>query len=92
MKTGHLGGQVYFERDIPFKKDLYNFIKVLERRLEKVGVDVRMNTVLQLRKQQHKILMLSFQLSVLNQLSLTYLELTIKVAGLEDLSNAEALG
>jgi len=45
-KNSELGGQLFTERFIPFKKDLYNFVKVFEKRLSKAGVDVRLNTEL----------------------------------------------
>jgi NADPH-dependent 2,4-dienoyl-CoA reductase/sulfur reductase-like enzyme len=45
-KTGELGGQLLSERYIPFKQDMYNFAKVLKGRLEKSGVDIRLNTEL----------------------------------------------
>lgn len=43
-KTGELGGALKAERDIPFKKDLYRFIKTMELLISKAGVEVRMNT------------------------------------------------
>ena len=45
-KSGRLGGQLCSEQYIPFKQDMYNFVKVLEGRLQKAGVDVRLNTAL----------------------------------------------
>jgi 2,4-dienoyl-CoA reductase-like NADH-dependent reductase (Old Yellow Enzyme family)/NADPH-dependent 2,4-dienoyl-CoA reductase/sulfur reductase-like enzyme len=45
-KNSELGGQLLCEQYIPFKKDMYNFVKVLKGRLEKSGVDVRLNTEL----------------------------------------------
>lgn len=45
-KSGELGGQLLAEQYIPFKKDMYNFVKVLKGRLGKSGVDVRLNTEL----------------------------------------------
>lgn len=45
-KNSRLGGQLLFEQYIPFKQDMYNFVKVLEGRLAKSGVDVRLNTEL----------------------------------------------
>jgi 2,4-dienoyl-CoA reductase-like NADH-dependent reductase (Old Yellow Enzyme family)/NADPH-dependent 2,4-dienoyl-CoA reductase/sulfur reductase-like enzyme len=45
-KTGELGGQLLSEQYIPFKKDMYNFAKVLKGRLERSGVDIRLNTEL----------------------------------------------
>ena len=38
-----LGGQLVYEKNIPFKKDLYRFVKVLERRLARLNVQVRLN-------------------------------------------------
>lgn len=43
-KNSELGGQLVSERYIPFKKDMYNFVEVLQGRLEKSGVDVHLNT------------------------------------------------
>ena len=43
-KNSELGGQLVSERHIPFKKDLFNYVEVLERRLIKAGVDIRLNT------------------------------------------------
>ncbi len=43
-KSGGLGGALKAERGIPFKKDLYGFIGVKARQLEKAGVEVRLNT------------------------------------------------
>lgn len=45
-KTGRLGGLLLSEEHVPFKRDLYSFAKVLERRLEKAGVEVKLNTEL----------------------------------------------
>ena len=45
-KNSELGGQLLFEKYIPFKQDMYNFVNVLKGRLEKSGVDVRLNTAL----------------------------------------------
>lgn len=45
-KNSRLGGQLLSEQYIPFKQDMYNFVKVLEGRLAKSGVDVRLNTEL----------------------------------------------
>lgn len=45
-KGSHLGGQLLSEQYIPFKQDMYNFVKVLEGRLAKTGVDVHLNTEL----------------------------------------------
>ncbi len=43
-KNNRLGGQLLSERYIPFKQDMYHFVKVLEGRLEASGVEVRLNT------------------------------------------------
>lgn len=45
-KNDKLGGQLLFEEHVPFKQDLYNFAKVLEKRVEKAGVEVHLNTEL----------------------------------------------
>lgn len=45
-KNDRLGGQLLSEQYIPFKQDMYNFVKVLEGRLKKASVDVRLNTEL----------------------------------------------
>lgn len=45
-KNSQLGGQLLAERYIPFKQDMFGFVKVLKGRLEKAGVDVRLNTEL----------------------------------------------
>ena len=45
-KNSRLGGQLLSDQYIPFKQDMYNFVKVLEGRLAKSGVDVRLNTEL----------------------------------------------
>lgn len=45
-KNHELGGQLLSEQYIPFKQDMFHFVKVLQGRLEKAGVDVRMNTEL----------------------------------------------
>lgn len=42
-KRDKLGGQIAHEKYIPFKKDMFHFIEVLEKRLEKAGVDVKLN-------------------------------------------------
>ena len=41
--TDRLGGALLAEQYIPFKADMYNFVKVLTARLEKAGVDVHLN-------------------------------------------------
>lgn len=43
-KSGELGGALKAEQGIPFKKDLYDFIGTKARQLEKVGVQIRLNT------------------------------------------------
>lgn len=43
-KNNELGGQLLSEQYIPFKQDMFHFVKVLKGRLEKAGIDVRMNT------------------------------------------------
>ena len=45
-KGSRLGGQLLCEEHIPFKQDMFNFVKVLEKRLSKSGVDVHLNTEL----------------------------------------------
>ncbi len=45
-KSAHLGGQLLSEQHIPFKHNMYNFVKVMEKRLANTGVDVHMNTAL----------------------------------------------
>lgn len=45
-KGSRLGGQLLSEEHIPFKKNMYNFVKVLERRLKTKGVEVHLNTEL----------------------------------------------
>ena len=43
-KNSRLGGQIVHEQHIPFKKDMYHFIKVLAKRCEDAGVDIHLNT------------------------------------------------
>ena len=45
-KGDALGGQLLAERWIPFKEDMYNFVKVLEGRLARAGVKVVLGTEL----------------------------------------------
>ncbi|MGE4276558.1 MAG: FAD-dependent oxidoreductase [Lawsonibacter sp.] len=45
-KNSRLGGQLLSEQHIPFKQDMYNFVKVLGGRLNKAGVEVHLNTEL----------------------------------------------
>ena len=42
-KSSELGGLLLSEKHIPFKKEMYNFVKVLEGRLKKAGVEVCLN-------------------------------------------------
>lgn len=44
--AGELGGKLLCERYVPFKKDIYGFVKTLEARLEASGVKVILNTPL----------------------------------------------
>lgn len=43
-KNNRLGGQLLSEQYIPFKQDMYNFVKVLEGRLKETNVEVKLNT------------------------------------------------
>lgn len=43
-KTGELGGTLLCERDVPFKKELHDYIEQQKRRLLRSGVDVRLHT------------------------------------------------
>ena len=45
-KGSRLGGQLLSEEHIPFKQDMFRFVKVLEGRLKKAGVDVHLNAPL----------------------------------------------
>lgn len=45
-KGSRLGGQLLIEEHIPFKQDMFNFVKVLEKRLSKTGVDIHLNAEL----------------------------------------------
>lgn len=45
-KNNRLGGQLLAEEHIPFKKDMFHFVKVLEGRLKKAGVEVKLGTAL----------------------------------------------
>ena len=45
-KNDRLGGQLLSEQYIPFKQDMYNFVRVLEGRLNKAGVEIHLNTEL----------------------------------------------
>ncbi len=92
-KTGALGGQIYLEKDVPFKKDLYNFVKVLEGRLKKSGVDVRMNTELtaeQAAAQNADVIISSIGAKPIIP-SIPGID-SKKVVGLDALSQADTLG
>jgi len=43
-KSGELGGTILCERNVPFKERLHDYIEQQKRKLEKLGVDVRLNT------------------------------------------------
>ena len=43
-KDGHLGGKLVFSEQVPFKHDLFRFMRYQMGQLEKLGVDVRLNT------------------------------------------------
>lgn len=43
-KSDRLGGLLLSEQYIPFKADMYNFVKVLAARVEKANIDVHLNT------------------------------------------------
>ena len=43
-RTDALGGALKAERGIPFKSDLFKFIATKSRQMERVGVDIRLNT------------------------------------------------
>ncbi len=43
-KADHLGGKLVFSEQVPFKHDLCRFMRYQIRQLEKLGVDVRLNT------------------------------------------------
>ena len=45
-KSAHLGGQLLAEQHIPFKQDMFNFVKVLSARLKAAGVTVELNHAL----------------------------------------------
>ena len=42
--SDRLGGQLAFEERVPFKRDLFDYIGVLERRMARAGVDVNLNS------------------------------------------------
>ena len=43
-KEDHLGGKLVFSEQVPFKHDLYRFMSYLIHQVDKLGVDVRLNT------------------------------------------------
>ncbi len=43
-KSDRLGGQLLSEQYIPFKKNMYHFVEVQEKRLQAADVDIRLNT------------------------------------------------
>ncbi len=45
-KAPHLGGQLLSEQHIPFKANMYNYVKVMASRIEKAGIEVHLNTAL----------------------------------------------
>ncbi|MCI8852078.1 MAG: FAD-dependent oxidoreductase [Lachnospiraceae bacterium] len=45
-KNSRLGGQLLSEEHIPFKQDMFGFVRVLEGRLKRAGVKVVLNTEL----------------------------------------------
>lgn len=45
-KNDRLGGQLLSEQHIPFKQDMYHFVRVLEGRLKKANVTIHRNTTL----------------------------------------------
>lgn len=45
-KSSALGGQLQFEEFIPFKKNMHNFVEVMKKRLNNVGVEVHLNHAL----------------------------------------------
>lgn len=45
-KNSRLGGALLSEEHVPFKKDLYNFAVVMEKRLQRAGVEIHLNTAL----------------------------------------------
>jgi len=42
--SARLGGQLCFEEHVDFKKDLFDFIGVMERRMARAGVEVKLNS------------------------------------------------
>jgi len=42
--SGRLGGQLLFEEHIPFKQSLYDYIRVSALRMERLGVEVHLDT------------------------------------------------
>jgi 2,4-dienoyl-CoA reductase-like NADH-dependent reductase (Old Yellow Enzyme family)/thioredoxin reductase len=45
-KNSSLGGQLLYEKYVPFKRDLYNYSQLLANRLAKTNVEIRFNTEL----------------------------------------------
>ena len=45
-KASHLGGQLLSEQHIPFKHNMYNYVKVMSSRIEKAGIEVHLNKAL----------------------------------------------
>ncbi|MCL1829286.1 MAG: FAD-dependent oxidoreductase [Oscillospiraceae bacterium] len=43
-KEARLGGILNCERDVPFKREMYDYTSVMEKLLRKEGVDIRLNT------------------------------------------------
>lgn len=43
-KSGALGGALKSEKNISFKKDLYNLTRSLEQQMKRAGVEIRLNT------------------------------------------------
>ena len=43
-KTGELGGTILCEKDVPFKKELHDYIELQKSKLGRNGVEVRLNT------------------------------------------------
>jgi 2,4-dienoyl-CoA reductase-like NADH-dependent reductase (Old Yellow Enzyme family)/thioredoxin reductase len=45
-KSGALGGAIRCEKDVPFKKNLNAYIETQVRKIQRAGIDVRLNTAL----------------------------------------------
>ena len=43
-KSDRLGGVLNLEKDVPFKRDMYDYIRRQARRVEEAGIDLRLNT------------------------------------------------